>query len=123
MGVSVLGAKRDDFFAKYFEKYILFIISGLEMNRIRIQGAEEERIRERMRRGREARQGRDRDTQGEEPIKGWPRPSLVRRCPFDERPGSTSSSLHTHQSLHLGHFLARSCDGEFQEPLLLLGRT
>ena len=35
--ISVLGAKSRVFFAIYFEKHVLFIISGLEMSREKTQ--------------------------------------------------------------------------------------
>ena len=92
MGLSVLGAKNKTFFARYFEKHILFIISGLKMN---IARRTTHKKRERKRRGRRRRRGRSpkgRDRSREKiPIKGWPRSSLVLRCPFDGRRDSTSS--------------------------------
>ena len=37
MGVTVLESQKGRLFARYFEKFILFIISGLEMSREKTQ--------------------------------------------------------------------------------------
>ena len=112
--------KKGDFFARYFVKHVLYIISGRRMKREKRSILQDKRW-ERWWIGRgKGRKWEALQTIGrrvkENPIKGWPPPpSLPRLCgPFDGRLDSTLTFGRRLPGLHWARGPDHSSVGEFR---------